>query len=87
MQDAPLSNDLRRQHLEVTRRHFMRLAEKGVPIEATVGIGLHRSAFPGKGGQIAVIEKVEDENSVPRPGRRRRQAAARQGGDQKAVVS
>lgn len=30
MQDAPLSNDLRRQHLEVTRRYFMRLGAAGL---------------------------------------------------------
>ena len=30
MQDAPLSKDLRRQHLEVTRRYFMRLGAAGL---------------------------------------------------------
>ena len=30
MQDAPLSKDLRRQHLDVTRRYFLRLGAAGL---------------------------------------------------------
>ena len=38
MQDAPLSKDLRRQHLEVTRRYFLRLGATGLGASQTIAL-------------------------------------------------